>query len=71
MKKRRQKSGVPLLRAKSREQLLDHARSLLMRTNRTDCMLLQLLLSPKESLEPLGPLAGPIAKPEAIDESSS
>ncbi len=42
-----------------------------MRTNRTDRMLLQLLLSPKESLEPLGPLAGPIAKPEAIDESSS
>jgi len=42
-----------------------------MRTNRTDRMLLQLLLSPKESLEPLGPLAGPIGKPEAIDESSS
>lgn len=71
MKKRRQKSGVPLLRAKSRVQLFDRARSLLLRTNRTDRMLLQLLLSPRESLEPLGPLAGPIAKPEAIDEPPS
>jgi hypothetical protein len=71
MKRRRQKGGSPLFRARNREQMLEQARFLVMRPNKMDRMLLKLLLSPRDSLEPFGPLAGPNARPNAGDKPSS
>jgi hypothetical protein len=65
MKKRRSKASITLFCARDHEQMLKQAKSLLARTNRVDSMLLQHLMSSEDSLEPVGPLAGPFSKADA------
>jgi hypothetical protein len=65
MKKRRPKADITLFYARNHKQMLEQAKSMLARPNRTDSILLQNLMNPEDSLEPLGPLAGPLSKADA------
>lgn len=65
MKKCRSKVGATLFSARDHEQMLKQAKSLLARSNRVDSIVFKNLMSPEDSLEPLGPLAGPFSQSDA------
>jgi hypothetical protein len=66
--KKRKKAGVTLFRPGNQDQMLDLAKFVVARPNSVDSRLLHLLFRPERSLEPLGPLAGPLDKPDADEK---